>query len=223
MEEKSQQDLSFFSFLNEASGRADGGEIRGAGGIGEGGGGRGGGGRGGGGRGGGIGIGGERVTGPREEITAEADSTFDVNFNSSRPHHSLQRKANLNIRKLRNNTSEDDLQYHQTRDLNFSRANRRTFSVSDDRNEERNEQEDEHVEEEEGGRSSRNRKMLLRDWLLKQANDNSIRGLRWIGEEEGEKLLRIPWVHESKASWTPDDSAVFEEWAKHTGKFIEHR
>lgn len=167
-------------------------------------------------------IGGGRVMGARDETTAEADSTFDIpDFISNRRYHSSPKESQLNIRKLhsvRNSTSGDDLKRHKTRDRKFSIANRRASSYSDQREEGRNEK-----EEEESERSLKNRKMLLRDWLLKQANDNTIFGLRWIKEEDGGKLLRIPWVHESKASWTPDDSQVFEEWAKHTGKLIKHR
>lgn len=59
-------------------------------------------------------------------------------------------------------------------------------------------------------------KVLLRDWLLLQANESRIPGLEWM-QVNGKKYLKIPWVHGSKASWTADDSKVFESWAKYTG------
>lgn len=59
-------------------------------------------------------------------------------------------------------------------------------------------------------------KVLLRDWLLLQANENRIPGLRWM-QVDGERYLKIPWQHGSKASWTIEDCKVFEGWAKYTG------
>lgn len=62
-------------------------------------------------------------------------------------------------------------------------------------------------------------KVLLRDWLLLQANESRIPGLEWI-QVNGQRYLKVPWVHGSKASWTIDDCKVFESWAKYTGRTI---
>ena len=64
------------------------------------------------------------------------------------------------------------------------------------------------------GRLGRER-MMLRQWLKVEADRGRIPGLRWI--DRNEALVRIPWIHASKSSWSMDDCKLFESWAKHTG------
>ena len=59
----------------------------------------------------------------------------------------------------------------------------------------------------------------LRPWLEACLDDERVPGLRWLNKEEG--VFRIPWKHAGKQDWKPDNSAVFVEWAKHTGKYRE--
>ena len=61
----------------------------------------------------------------------------------------------------------------------------------------------------------------LRDWLINQINSGKFRGLEWLDEEK--TVFRVPWIHAKKRDYDEErDSALFKEWAMHTGKYKPH-
>lgn len=58
-------------------------------------------------------------------------------------------------------------------------------------------------------------KLLLRQWLQKQADDETIPGLSWLDKDKTQ--IRIPWKHGSRTGWTIEDCHVYRAWAVHTG------
>ena len=59
----------------------------------------------------------------------------------------------------------------------------------------------------------------LRPWLEAKIDSGTIHGLKWLNDEK--TMFQIPWKHGGKQDWTPENSRVFMEWAKHTGRFRE--
>lgn len=59
-------------------------------------------------------------------------------------------------------------------------------------------------------------KLLMRQWLQRQADQGTIPGLCWIDDKRTQ--IRIPWKHGSRTGWTIDDCRVYRAWATHTGK-----
>lgn len=59
-------------------------------------------------------------------------------------------------------------------------------------------------------------KLLMRQWLQRQADQGTIPGLRWLDEQKTQ--IRIPWKHGSRTGWTIEDCRVYRAWATHTGK-----
>lgn len=58
----------------------------------------------------------------------------------------------------------------------------------------------------------------LRDWLINQINSGKFRGLQWLDEEK--TVFQVPWIHAKKRDYDEErDSALFKEWAMHTGKY----
>jgi len=65
---------------------------------------------------------------------------------------------------------------------------------------------------------SRQQRLLMREWLIEQANRNDIPGLGWY-DRPYNQLLRIPWIHGSKSGWSADyHCRLFELWAVYSGK-----
>lgn len=62
-------------------------------------------------------------------------------------------------------------------------------------------------------------KQKLRPWLEEMISRGDVSGLCWLNEEKTK--FRIPWKHGGKQDWSPDNSRIFMEWAKHTGKYRE--
>jgi hypothetical protein len=64
---------------------------------------------------------------------------------------------------------------------------------------------------------SSTRPMLLRHWLIEQANSQNIPGLTWI--DPG--LLRIPWRHKSRSEFNgAADGLLFKAWAEYKGRDV---
>nr|UCK81527.1 interferon regulatory factor-like protein [Arenicola marina] len=59
----------------------------------------------------------------------------------------------------------------------------------------------------------------LRPWLEAMIDRGNIPGLQWMDQDRSR--FRIPWKHGGKQDWTPENSRIFLEWAKHTGKYRE--
>lgn len=59
-------------------------------------------------------------------------------------------------------------------------------------------------------------KLLMRQWLQRQADQGTIPGLRWLDEKKTQ--IRIPWKHGSRTGWTIEDCRVYRAWATHTGR-----
>lgn len=59
----------------------------------------------------------------------------------------------------------------------------------------------------------------LRPWLESLIDSRIVPGLEW--EDEEKTLFRIPWKHRGKHDWSPENSRIFMEWAKQTGRFRE--
>ncbi|CAL1547766.1 unnamed protein product [Lymnaea stagnalis] len=66
----------------------------------------------------------------------------------------------------------------------------------------------------ENHRESRKR---LRPWLERMINMAECPGLVWENKEE--RTFRIPWRHFNNKEWVEEDSKIFREWAKYTGKY----
>ncbi|XP_059148351.1 interferon regulatory factor 8-like [Physella acuta] len=66
----------------------------------------------------------------------------------------------------------------------------------------------------ENHRESRKR---LRPWLERMINMGKCPGLMW--ENRDERTFRIPWRHFNNKEWVEEDSKIFREWAKYTGKY----
>lgn len=62
-------------------------------------------------------------------------------------------------------------------------------------------------------------KQRLRPWLEDMISKGEIDGLRWMNSEKTK--FRIPWKHGGKQDWSPENSRIFMEWARHTGKYRE--
>lgn len=58
-------------------------------------------------------------------------------------------------------------------------------------------------------------RMLMRDWLEREADSGTMNGLQWLNRDE--KLVKISWKHGSKSGWSKEDCEVFVQWAKYTG------
>lgn len=58
-------------------------------------------------------------------------------------------------------------------------------------------------------------KLLLRQWLQRQADNGTIPGLAWLDKDKTQ--IRIPWKHGSRTGWTMEDCNVYRAWAEHTG------
>jgi len=59
----------------------------------------------------------------------------------------------------------------------------------------------------------------MRDWLLLQVDERQVPGLEWL--DDNKTLIKIPWVHGSKAVWSRDHhSKLFENWAIYTGMHV---
>ena len=64
-------------------------------------------------------------------------------------------------------------------------------------------------------------RLLMRDWLLKQISEAQVPGLEWL--DDSRTLIRIPWIHGSKAVWSRQQHCkLFENWAIYTGVYIEY-
>jgi len=60
-------------------------------------------------------------------------------------------------------------------------------------------------------------RMLMREWLLQQVDSGQVPGLEWY--DDSKTLIKIPWIHASKAVWSRDHhSKLFENWAVYTGR-----
>jgi len=59
----------------------------------------------------------------------------------------------------------------------------------------------------------------LRTWLVNQLNSNSIPDLVWLNSEK--TIFKVPWKHAGRQDYQLEDSRVFMEWAKHSGRFRE--
>jgi len=59
----------------------------------------------------------------------------------------------------------------------------------------------------------------LRTWLVNQLNSNSIPDLVWLNSEK--TVFKVPWKHAGRQDYQLEDSRVFMEWAKHSGRFRE--
>ncbi|KAI8750664.1 interferon regulatory factor 8-like [Biomphalaria glabrata] len=66
----------------------------------------------------------------------------------------------------------------------------------------------------ENHRESRKR---LRPWLERMINSGECPGLVW--ENRDDRTFRIPWRHFNNKEWVEEDSKIFREWAKYTGKY----
>jgi len=61
--------------------------------------------------------------------------------------------------------------------------------------------------------------MLMRDWLVQQLDEGQIPGLEWMDDDK--TLIKIPWIHGSKAVWSRDSHCkLFENWAVYSGIYL---
>ena len=65
-------------------------------------------------------------------------------------------------------------------------------------------------------RPDSNKRMLMRDWIIRQVERGDIPELRWTDGEM--TLLKVPWLHGSRHGWQHNDCELFKRWAIHTGK-----
>lgn len=65
------------------------------------------------------------------------------------------------------------------------------------------------------------RKMRFREWLICKLDNGEIAGVQWLDRQGG--IFKIPWKHGSGRDWRFTDAGIFEEWAKHSGKYVEGR
>lgn len=59
----------------------------------------------------------------------------------------------------------------------------------------------------------------LKPWLESKIESGQINGLYWINREK--KIFQIPWKRNGTTGWVRDGSALFRDYAIHTGKFRE--
>lgn len=61
-------------------------------------------------------------------------------------------------------------------------------------------------------------KSLMRTWLIHKAEFATYKGLKWL--DENKTMMRIPWQHGSSQVWVPEDTALYKDWAKHSGELV---
>ena len=54
--------------------------------------------------------------------------------------------------------------------------------------------------------------------ILKFQFSAAVPGLKWLNEEKN--IFRMPWKHAGRQDYNLEDSKIFMEWAKHSGKFL---
>jgi len=59
----------------------------------------------------------------------------------------------------------------------------------------------------------------LRTWLVKMIESADIPGLTWLNKEKN--VFRMPWKHAGRQDYNLEDSKIFMEWAKHSGRYRE--
>ncbi|CAB1352971.1 unnamed protein product [Coregonus sp. 'balchen'] len=63
-------------------------------------------------------------------------------------------------------------------------------------------------------------RMRMRPWLEEKLESNSISGLVWV--DKAKMIFSIPWKHAARHGWDLNkDACLFQQWAMHTGKFIQ--
>lgn len=64
-----------------------------------------------------------------------------------------------------------------------------------------------------------NSRLLLRPWLERKIESGLTPGLYWL--DKSKKIFRISWKRNGTSEWAEEHSAIFRDWAIHTGKFRE--
>lgn len=59
----------------------------------------------------------------------------------------------------------------------------------------------------------------LRTWLVKMIDSGEVPGLKWLNDEK--TVFRMPWKHAGRQDYNLEDSKIFMEWAKHSGRYRE--
>ncbi|CAG5082114.1 Oidioi.mRNA.OKI2018_I69.PAR.g10034.t1.cds [Oikopleura dioica] len=59
----------------------------------------------------------------------------------------------------------------------------------------------------------------LRTWLEKMIDGGDVPGLTWLNEDR--TIFRMPWKHAGRQDYNLEDSKIFMEWAKHSGRYRE--
>lgn len=59
----------------------------------------------------------------------------------------------------------------------------------------------------------------LRTWLVKMIDSGDVPGLKWLNDEK--TIFRMPWKHAGRQDYNLEDSKIFMEWAKHSGRYRE--
>ncbi|XP_029179923.1 interferon regulatory factor 2-like [Acropora millepora] len=65
------------------------------------------------------------------------------------------------------------------------------------------------------------KKLRFSEWLVQKLDENQVPGVRWIDRNRG--TFTIPWKHGSANGWTIGNSAIFKQWAEHSGKHKDGR
>lgn len=65
------------------------------------------------------------------------------------------------------------------------------------------------------------KKLRFREWLVQKLDENQVPGVRWVNRSHG--IFTIPWKHGSANGWTIGNSAIFKQWAEHSGKYKDGR
>lgn len=57
----------------------------------------------------------------------------------------------------------------------------------------------------------------MKEWLYEHLENREIPGLEWVNRDE--LVFQVKWCHGSRHGWSVKDSVLFEEWAKHSGRW----